>query len=105
MITSGLDLGQNPELQGQYWQAFNDVLAVAFSYGLTRIATILFDNGFGTYASGPWHQDVTHQALLPEKQEFVVEANRNLFELVFLDLAAKKDAIPNESGGTLLDKH
>ncbi len=98
------DFGYNPILQGQYWQAFNDVLVVAFSCGLTRIATMLFNETFSTYnGGGAWHQAVTHYGTLPEYQEWIVEANRNIFELVFLDLAAKLDAVQAADGQTLLD--
>jgi len=98
------DYNYNPVLQGQYWQAFNDVLVVAFSCGLTNIATMLLGETFSTYnGGGAWHQAVTHYATLPEYQDWIVEANRNIFEYVFLDLATKLDAVQTADGQTLLD--
>ncbi|MEM6294868.1 MAG: DUF1552 domain-containing protein [Myxococcota bacterium] len=94
----------NPELQSDYWALFNDVVVTAFLCGTSRIAVLGVLDHFSTYA-GDWHQDVAHQAHLPDgdRQFELWSGNQGTFEGVMLDLIAKLDAVDEGDGSTLLD--
>lgn len=95
--------GVNPELQAEFWQLFNDVVVAAFVCGTSRIAVMRVTDIFSGYV-GDWHQDIAHQAHLPDgaAQAELVAANQRMFENVVLDLIAKLD-IDEGDGTTILD--
>lgn len=103
--------GQQADIQ--YWQLMNDVIVAAFACDTCRIATGLLNEvtHFSDYPGG-WHQEVAHQAdyvtwsapPVAHPQDILTESKQAFFEHVFLDLAAKLDAIADPHGqGTLLD--
>ncbi|MFO0001637.1 MAG: DUF1552 domain-containing protein, partial [bacterium] len=98
------DYGRVPERQGQAYQLYNDVVALAFACGASRIAVNYADPTFSTFA-GDWHQDIAHKAHLPGlvEQRTIVASHQVFFENVFLDLARKLDAI-TDGDGTVLDQ-
>jgi len=93
----------NPELQGDFWSLFNDVIVTAFLCGTSRIAVLGVTDIFSSFA-GDWHQDVAHQAHLPDggRQMDLWSANQATFESVMLDLIAKLD-VDEGDGSTVLD--
>ncbi len=102
IIQSG-DFGLNPMKQGEAFRLYNDVVALAFSCGASRVAVVSADTTYSTF-SGDWHQDIAHKAHLPgmAEQMTISAAHQFFFENVFLDLARKLDAITDVSG-TVLD--
>ncbi len=94
----------NPELNAEYWSLFNDVVVTAFSCGSSRLAVMGVIDIFSDFA-GEWHQDVAHQAHLPdgERQGVLSQAHQETFEGVMLDLIRKLDDVEDGDGGTLLD--
>ena len=95
--------GIDPEANKRFWQLHNDVVAAAFACDTCRIVSMRIDDNFSTYA-GDWHQDVAHQAAMPDgaKQAIIAAAHQRFFEDVYLDLVAKLDAIADIEG-TVLD--
>ncbi len=95
--------GIDPVAQTRFWQLHNDVIAAAFACDTCRIASMFATDIFSDYV-GDWHQDVAHQAHFPdgEDQATISAAHQRFFEGVFLDLAAKLDAI-QDLEGTVLD--
>jgi hypothetical protein len=107
--------GTDPSAQAQYWQLFNDVVAIAFSCDTCRIATFASD-ALTDYSGPDYHQDVAHRASVDAPiepvgdplaqvfaQELVRQGHQRFFESVYLDFVAKLDAIDDGAGGTLLD--
>jgi hypothetical protein len=91
-----------------YYQLYNDVIIAAFMCDGSRIATIGSpDDWAGTYDSweGGYHNGVAHAAGNGnvEAASLLVGTNRTFFQMVYLDLIAKMDAIPDVEGTTLLD--
>jgi Protein of unknown function (DUF1552) len=85
--------GIDPASQRKFWQLHNDVIAAAFACDTCRIATLRVGDTFSDYA-GDWHQDVAHQANIDAgREDTIMTAHQRFFEDVFLDLAAKLDAI------------
>lgn len=93
----------NPDLQAQAWSLYNDVIVTAFLCGTSRIAVLGVTDIFSSF-TGDWHQDVAHQAHLPDgdRQSELWAANQNTFEGVMLDLISKLD-VDEGDGTTLLD--
>jgi hypothetical protein len=93
----------NPELQAQAWSLYNDVIVTAFLCGTSRIAVLGITDHFSTF-TGDWHQDVAHQAHLPDgdRQGEIMAGNQDTFESVMLDLISKLD-VDEGDGSTLLD--
>jgi hypothetical protein len=93
----------NPTLNAQFWQLFNDVILAAFACGTSRIAVLRVTENFSQFV-GDWHQDVAHQAHLPDgaAQQEIADGNQRTFEDVFMDLVAKLD-IDEGDGSTILD--
>ncbi|RYE94104.1 MAG: DUF1552 domain-containing protein [Myxococcales bacterium] len=96
----------NPVTQAAAWQLVNDVVVAAFACDTSRIATLrVGDTEIFSNFTGSWHHEVAHLAwklddLTP--QQNLVASRQRIFEHVFLDLAAKLDAV-QEVDGTLLD--
>jgi hypothetical protein len=108
----GGDYSRNPEKMGQYWQAFNRIIAIAFSCDTSRIATYHATDTFSDYLGADWHAEVAHRAHQPTAldplpnvyaQPIIMQAHQQFFERVYLDLISLLDSIPDAGGGTLLD--
>src|SRR5690606_16060238 len=89
--------------QREFWQLFNDVVTAAFVCGTSRIAVLRVTDTFSDFV-GDWHQDIAHQAHLPDgaAQGELADANRRTFEDVFLDLVKKLD-VDEGDGTSILD--
>jgi len=100
MLEKSNDLAQTK----LYYQTFNDVVAAALRCGICRIATI--NNTQQTFSdhTGNWHEEIAHQANLPDgvKQQVLLASYQRFFEWVFLDLVAKLD-VEEIDGKTVLD--
>lgn len=83
------------------YQALNDVIAAAFICGTSRIAVMGIDESQFASNSSNWHQGVAH-LWDTSGQGLLVEANRNLFSEVFVDLIAKL-GVEEQPGQTILD--
>jgi hypothetical protein len=95
--------GHSPDMNRQAWQLMNDVIAVAFSCGSSRIVSMNVADNFSTF-QGDWHQDVAHQAdSNASRQETILNAHQRFFEDVFMDLATKLEAIQDGEGVSVLD--
>lgn len=99
-----MDYGRNPASQAQAYQLYNDVIALAFACGASRLAVLYADQTFSTF-TGDWHQDIAHKAHLPgmTEQRTIVASHQHFFSEIFLDLARKLDAI-TDTDGTVLDQ-
>ena len=87
-----------------YCSLMNDMIALAFSAGVSRIGT--WNNGirFTNKVISNWHGDVGHQGMGPaESQDYALAYKQGTFEHIMVDLAAKLDAIIMADGSTLLD--
>ncbi len=94
------DFDINPLKHAQYFQLLNDVVAAGMACDLTRVVVVRDEETHSTYA-GDWHQDIAHQQYA--QQATLVAGQQRFFADVFVDLAAKLDAISDGRGGTLLD--
>lgn len=98
------DIDKNRE----FWQAFNEVVAVAFACDTSRIAVYsLGDQSSFSPFGGDWHQDIAHMANLTEApgelpQQTLSASYQRVFEDVFLDLIRRLD-VDDGSGCTFLD--
>jgi hypothetical protein len=95
----------NPTMQTAWYRARNELVAVALSCGLSRIAVGLFDPHLGVW-SGDWHQEVAHQAgrVDGERQAILWQSYNTFFKDIFLDMVTRLDAIDAGQGKTLLDQ-
>ncbi len=86
-----------------YGKLWNEVVAAAFVCGTSRIGVLGYGSTdkFVAYG-GDWHQEVAHQWQLADKQELIKQSYQQVFEGIFLDLAAKLD-IEEAPGMTYLD--
>jgi len=84
------------------YRLLNDVIAMAFGCGVTRISSVVVQSDFADY-SGSWHQDVAHKHEEPGPQALLFAANRACFQATTLDLAAKLDAFEDSPGVSVLD--
>jgi len=93
----------DPAGHKRFFQLFNDVIVAAIACDTCRIATVHCGETFSDYA-GNWHNDVAHESAKPEgsKQAIIEAAHQRFFEDVFVDLAAKLEAV-KETEGTALD--
>ncbi len=82
---------------------FNEVAAVAFMCGTSRIAVLCYGDTsrFVSYG-GDWHQEVAHQWQLADAQALLVQSYQRFFEGVFLDMAKRLD-VEEAPGVTYLD--
>lgn len=95
----------DPAAHARYFQALTDVVVLALSCGVSRVAVLRVDLTFSTF-SGDWHQDVAHQAGAVDavRQGMLADAHQRFFAGVMVDLAQKLDAIDTGDGRTLLDQ-
>jgi hypothetical protein len=95
--------GNSPAEAAKQIQLYNEVAAIAFMCGTSRIAVVCYGNTskFVSYG-GDWHQDVAHQWQLPDGQAKLVQSYQQFFANAFLDMAKRLDV--EEGGGyTYLD--
>jgi hypothetical protein len=85
-----------------HYGKLNDLIAMAFACGTTRIFTVHVRSTFADFG-GSWHQDVAHQHGDPGKQAILAGGLQKTFEATVLDLAAKLDAVPETAGVSMLD--
>jgi Protein of unknown function (DUF1552) len=84
-----------------YARVYNEVFAVAFACGTSRIAVMDGGRFADSTFSGSWHQDVAHN--YQSRQPLIVAHYREFFEFVFLDMANRLNSIPTTPGRTVLD--
>lgn len=80
----------------------NDVIAMAFACGTTRVAVYMVGQNFSDY-QGDWHQSVAHQHTATGPQQILSTALGFAFRATSLDLAAKLDRFEDTPGVSLLD--
>lgn len=93
----------NPEDAARQLALFNEVAAVAFMCGSSRIAVLCYGDtsrfvGYG----GDWHQEVAHQWQLADKQQKLVDSYQRFFATVLLDMVARLD-VEETPGVSFLD--
>jgi hypothetical protein len=95
--------GDTPEDAGKQIQLYNEVAAVAFMCGTSRIAVVCHEDT-ARYVSygGDWHQEVAHQWQNDDPQSKLVTSYQSFFETSFLDMAARLD-VEEAPGVTYLD--
>jgi hypothetical protein len=95
----------DPNAHAGYYQVMNEIFALAFACGISRVASVNCEPTFSTF-SGDWHQDVAHQvaATNGQRQTTMASAKQRFFSDVLLDLAARLDGIDMGDGGTMLDR-
>jgi hypothetical protein len=93
--------GDSAEDAGRQIQLYNEVAAVAFMCGTSRIG-VVGHGGTERYVSygGDWHQEVAHQWQTEQTQ--LVPSYQSFFERSFLDMAARLD-VEEAPGVTYLD--
>jgi hypothetical protein len=80
-----------------------DVIANAFICGASRIAVVgVVDERFCDYV-GDWHQDVAHKWSDAGAQPWLQQSHGSAFREVFLQLAARLDAVEESPGVSVLD--
>ena len=96
---------RNPTEQGAWFRVMNDLIVAALGCGLTRVVVGLVNPTLSDYA-GDWHQEVAHQAEAADgvRQGTLWASYNHFFRDVFVDLAAKLDAVNVGTGQTLLDQ-
>jgi hypothetical protein len=96
--------GNTTEDAAAFGSLFGDVVATAFMCGTSRIGVLGYGGTerFEAYG-GDWHQEVAHQWQTADRQALLVESYQRIFERVFLELAAKLDAVEEAPGMTYLD--
>jgi hypothetical protein len=100
---SSLHESLDPADAVRYAQLYNEVVAVAFSCGATRIAAFgLADDQRFVDFTGEWHFDVAHYWLEPQNQDLLARSYQRIFESVFLDMASRLDS-EEADGLTYLD--
>jgi hypothetical protein len=88
---------------GSRYLLYNDVIAAAFKCNMTRIASVLMEQGLGVGSGGTWHA-WAHSSDLADSQQHLVEMNGFGGEKIFLDLVKKLDVVEDPtSGKTYLD--
>ncbi len=95
----------DPSSHAGYYQCMNEIFALAFSCGISRVAVVMAEATFSSYA-GDWHQDVAHQTINNDgvRQTTMANSKQSFFQNVFLDLASRFDSVDMGDGGTLLDR-
>ncbi len=84
------------------YQAYNQVIAAAFSCDASRIGVCRQDAKWSDTALD-WHASVAHMARSQERQALLVGGSRLQFSEIFLDLAQRLDAIADADGSSVLD--
>jgi len=86
----------------EYYQLWNEVMALGMICGASRIGTMWIDSNFYLYG-GDWHQEVAHEAWVSQTAvDRLVSGNREFFEFVFCDMLRRLD-VPDCDGQSVLD--
>jgi hypothetical protein len=95
--------GNTPDDAGKQIALYNEVAAVAFMCGTSRIGVVCHEDT-SRYVSygGDWHQEVAHQWQNDDAQQKLVPSYQRFFESSFLDMAARLD-VEEVPGTTYLD--
>ena len=103
-VRNASDFRIRPDSMREFWQLHNDVIVTAFACGTSSIATMHCADTFSMF-SGDWHQDIAHQANLPNgmAQRTIADAHQRFFQDVFLDLVTKLQGVEEAPGVSLLD--
>jgi hypothetical protein len=85
--------GNSPAEATRQLELYNEVAAVAFMCGTSRIAVLAYGDTsrFVSYG-GDWHQEVAHQWQLADKQAQLVQSYQRFFSTVLLDMATRLTA-------------
>jgi hypothetical protein len=84
-----------------YYQLWNEVIALGLICGASRVATVFVDHPLYIYG-GDWHQEVAHEAWVSEVAAGRMAAgNQTFFEHVFCDLCQRLD-VPDCDGQSVL---
>lgn len=97
----------NPDTQVRYFQLLNEVIALGFNCGATRVAAVMGDayvNTFYAYSRDLWHEEVAHQEGTATGQDRLVAAQRQFFSGVVMDLATRLQGLGDGAGNSLLDQ-
>jgi len=95
--------GNDPDDAGKQISLYNEVAAVAFMCGTSRIAVVCHpDTAAYVSYGGDWHQEVAHQWQNADAQAKLVPSYQRFFESSFLDMAARLD-VEEAPGVTYLD--
>ncbi len=94
----------DPAAHASFFRSLTDVMILAMSCGVSRIAVMRVDPRFSDFA-GDWHQEVAHQSDAPDavKQTILATSKQRFFQNVLLELASRMDAVDMGDGLTLLD--
>ena len=95
---------REPAKHKEYWQLMNDVIVAGLVCDTSRIVTVHAgaSEWFSDY-DGDYHHNIAHLSHEPDPRKTLLAAKQGFFEFVFLDLMEKLDAVPEATGGTLLD--
>ncbi len=95
--------GNSPAEAARQLALFNEVAAVAFMCGTSRIAVLAYGDTsrFVSYG-GDWHQEVAHQWQLADAQAALVQSYQRFFESVVVDMASRLN-VEESPGVTFLD--
>jgi hypothetical protein len=100
---SALRASLEPADAVRYAQLYNEVAAMAFTCGASRIAVLgLSDQQRFVPFAGDWHVDVAHYNLERDKQALLADSYQRIFEHVFLDMLARLD-VEETDGVSYLD--
>ncbi|MGQ0503965.1 MAG: DUF1552 domain-containing protein, partial [Myxococcaceae bacterium] len=97
----------NPAIQVKHFQLLNEVIALGFNCGVTRIAAVLGDayvNTFNDYAVALWHEEVAHAETTATGQARLVAAQQTFFSGVVMDLATKLESLKDGNGKSVLER-
>ena len=99
----------DPDRHVAYHQATADVMVLALSCGLTRVATLAYSQWNNSFSNimgldGHFHQEVAHEANNATGQGLLVDMFQRFFEKQVLYVVSKMDGIPMGDGTTLLDR-
>jgi hypothetical protein len=90
--------GNSPAEAAKQLQLYNEVAAIAFMCGTSRIAVVCHGDtsAFVSYG-GDWHQEVAHQWQLADPQAKLVQSYQQFFSAALVDMARRLDV--DEGGG------
>jgi Protein of unknown function (DUF1552) len=95
--------GNSPAESARQLQLYNEVAAIAFMCGTSRIAVVCHGDtsAFVSYG-GDFHQEVAHQWQLADKQALLVQSYQRFFEATLVDMANRLN-VEEVPGYTFLD--
>lgn len=103
-IRSSTTFHTSPTQQSNYCDLIADMIVLAFSTGVCRIATWPNTLRFVSEFVSDWHGEIAHASKGAQTaQGFAVAYNQGTFEHIMVKLAAKLDDVITSDGQTLLD--